>query len=152
MEHREKVFEILNESCGNCKDNIVALSTISAREDGSILPFVREVDALYEDGIFYITTWAKSNKMRQIEKNYNVAFSVNLEGITGHGIAENLGWVLEADNANIRTKLREAFSNWYDEANNEKDENCIILSVKIRQCEIVKDHGAIRYSLNLDEA
>jgi hypothetical protein len=32
-------------------------------------PVVRGVDALYEDGFFYVTTNSMSNKMKQIEKN-----------------------------------------------------------------------------------
>lgn len=46
------------------KDSIVALATV---EDG--IPYVRNVDAYYEDGAFYVITYGLSNKMRQLEKN-----------------------------------------------------------------------------------
>lgn len=39
--------------------------------------------AYYEDGVFYVTTSAKSNKMQQIAQNKEVAFSVDFEGIYG---------------------------------------------------------------------
>ena len=45
------------------KDNIIALATV---ENG--MPCVRNVDAYYEDGAFYVITYALSNKMKQIEK------------------------------------------------------------------------------------
>ena len=32
------------------------------------MPCVRNVDAYYEDGAFYVITYALSNKMKQIEK------------------------------------------------------------------------------------
>ena len=43
--------------------------------DKTSCPYVRDVNAYYEDGVFYVTTWGKSNKMQQIAQNKNVAFS-----------------------------------------------------------------------------
>lgn len=77
---------------------------------GKPRPFVREVDAMYEDGVFYITTYGTSLKMQQIAKNPEVAFAVGNEWFSGNGIAENLGWVLDPKNAEIRAKLRQAFA------------------------------------------
>lgn len=45
-------------------DSIVALATV---EDG--VPYVRNVDAYYENGAFYVLTYALSYKMKQIENN-----------------------------------------------------------------------------------
>jgi len=112
-------------------------------------PNVREVDAYYENGVFYITTWGKSNKILQIANNKNVGFAVSMEGISGSGIGQNLGWVLDPKNAQLRTKLRKVFSKWYDHANNEKDENCIILAIEITRVNIFRDEGAIQYNLDL---
>jgi len=39
--------------------------------------------------------------------------------------------VLKPENAEIRSKLRNAFRDWYEEANNEKDEDCIILAIEV---------------------
>ena len=72
------------------------------------------VDAYYEDGVFYVTTWATSTKMRQIAQNQEVSFAVHFEGISGNAIGENLGWVLDPKNAELRTKLRTVFADWYD--------------------------------------
>ena len=91
---------------------------------------------------------ATSNKMQQIAKNKEVAFAVCFEGISGSGIGENLGWVLDSKNAEIRTKLRKAFNDWYDQANNEQDENCVILAIHIIRCTIFRDHGAVRYNMD----
>lgn len=150
MNRYEEGLKILEESCGNGKDNVIALSTIAMEPsaDGTPFPYVRDVDAYYEDGVFYITTWAKSNKMQQIARNKEVAFVVHLEGISGNGIGENLGWVLDPKNAERRAKLRKAFSDWYDYANNEQDENCVILAIRFTRGRIFRDHGAVRYNMD----
>ena len=49
-------------------DTLLSLATI----DGSC-PAVRTVNSYYEDGAFYTVTYALSNKMKQIEKNPEVA-------------------------------------------------------------------------------
>ena len=49
----------------------------------------------------------------------------------------------------VRTKLREVFADWYDDANNEQDENCVILEIRITSATIFRDHGAVRYKLDL---
>ena len=50
--------QIMDERFG-C-DSLLALATV---EDGK--PYVRTVNAYYEDGAFYIVTYALSNKMRK---------------------------------------------------------------------------------------
>ena len=45
-------------------DDVIVLTTL---EDG--IPYVRYVNAYYENGAFYGITYGLSNKMRQIEKN-----------------------------------------------------------------------------------
>ncbi len=151
MNRYEEGLKIIEDCCGNSKDNVIALSTIAldTEVEGSPYPKIRDVDAYYEDGVFYVTTWAKSNKIQEIAKNKRVAFSVNFEGITGSAIGENLGWVLDPKNADIRTKLREAFSDWYDQANDEQNKNCIILVIRITKAAIFRDHGAVQYQLDL---
>ena len=151
MSRFEEGFKFIDSICGNGKDNVMGLTTIAIEpgKDGNARPFTRDVDAFYEGGVFYISTHAKSTKMQQIERNPNVAFSVNLEGIAGNGIGENLGWVLAPKNAALREKLRKVFSEWYDVANNEKDENTIILAVRITAARVMRDHGAVRYDLDL---
>lgn len=151
MNKYDEGIKIIEKSCGNNKDNIIALATVAREknEHGYAFPNVREVDAFYEDGKFYITTWGKSNKILQIEENEEVAFSVGLEGIYGRGIAKNLGWVLDPNNAEIRDKVRIAFKDWYDHANNEEDKNCVIMAIDITTVTIFKDHGSVQYRLDL---
>lgn len=86
--------------------------------------------------------------MKQIKQNKEVSFSVSSEGISGRGVAENLGWILKPENVKIRIKLRNAFSDWYEEANNEQDKNCVILAIHLTQGRIFKDLGAISYNLD----
>ena len=45
--------------------------------DKTPCPYVRDVNAYYEDGVFYVTTWENSNKMQQIAQNKNVSFYLN---------------------------------------------------------------------------
>ena len=68
------------------KDTVIALATV----EGGV-PYVRSVNAYYENGAFYIITYALSNKMRQIENNPIVAISG--EWFTAHGNGINLGYL-----------------------------------------------------------
>jgi len=148
MSKYEEGLKIIEERFGN-KDNFISLATIATEPsaDGNPMPIVRDVDAYYEDGVFYVVTYAKSNKMRQIAQNKEVAFSA-IDWFSGNGIGENLGWVLDPKNAEIRTKLRTVFAEWYDFANNESDENCCILAISITRGTVIKDHGAVRYNMD----
>ena len=107
------------------KDTVIALATV---ENG--IPYVRSVNAYYENGAFYIITYARSNKMRQIENNPIVAISG--EWLTAHGKGINLGYFKREENQLIAEKLKIAFSEWIDNGHNDfDDENTIILCVKL---------------------
>ena len=133
MNMYEEGLKLMEEKFGNGKDNTISLATIALElsADGKSCPNVRVVDAYYEDGAFYAVTYAKSNKMQQIAQNSEVSIAAWPEMSTACGVGKNLGWVLEPRNAEIRSKLREAFSDWYDMANNEKDENCVFLEIRL---------------------
>ena len=119
----EEVEKIMKERFG--KDSIIALATI---ENG--MPYVRDVDAYYENGAFYIITYADSNKMKQIEKNPVTAIAG--EWFTGHGTGRNLGYFCKDKNKEIAGRLREAFAAGIDNGhNNFEDEKTIILSVEL---------------------
>lgn len=150
MSNYEEGLRLIEEKFGNGKDNVVSLATI-AKEPGATgrpRPVVREVDAYYEDGVFYVTTHSQSRKIQQIEQNPEVAFSVCNEWFNGVGLGENLGWVLNPKNAEIRTKLRTAFAQWYDMANNEKDENCCILAIRITKGTLNINHWEKLYHMD----
>lgn len=150
MGNYEEGLKLIEEKFGDSKDNIISLATI-AREpgaDGKPRPVVRDVDAYYEKGVFYVTTHRKSNKMQQIVENSEVSISVCSEWFTANGIAENLGWVLDPKNAKTRAKLRKAFAKWYDVANNEKDENCCILAIRLTRGTLNINHWEKLYHMD----
>lgn len=123
IKRNQEMEQIMTERFG--KDTILSLATV---ENG--VPYVRYVDAYYEDGAFYIITHALSNKMRQIAENPTVA--VAGEWFTAHGKAVNLGYFGKAENRAAADKLKKAFAAWIDNGhNNFEDENTIILCVEL---------------------
>ena len=116
------------------KDSLIALTTM----DGSI-PCVRAVNSYYEDGSFYVITYALSDKMRQISVNPTVAICG--DWFTAHGVGENLGWIRDEKNTELAAKLRTAFAAWYGNGhNNEADPNTVILRVRLTDG-ILLHHG-----------
>ena len=94
------------------------------------IPYVRYVDAYYENGAFYIITHAHSNKMKQMENNPAVAIAG--DWFTAHGKGINLGYFGKEENRLIAEKLKTAFAEWIDNGhNNFDDENTIILCVEL---------------------
>lgn len=121
------------------KDTVIALATV---KDG--VPYVRSVNAYYEDGAFYIITYALSNKIRHIETDPTVAIAG--EWFTAHGKGVNLGYFGKEENREIAEKLKAAFSEWIDNGhNNFDDENTIILCVELTDA-LLLSHGT-RYEL-----
>ena len=128
MSNYNDVVKVLTEKFGG--DNFISLTTT----DGERV-FTRVVNACYDDGAFYIVTYALSNKMKQIEKNPVVAiFCGEWFGayINAHGVGENLGHVLAEENTVMMAKLREAFSMWYTGGHvNENDPNTCLLRIRL---------------------
>lgn len=119
------------------KDTVIALATVEQE-----VPYVRKVNAYYEDGSFYIITYALSNKIKQIEKNPNVAIAG--EWFTAHGKGKNLGYFGKEENRTIAEKLKIVFAQWIDNGHNDfDDENTIILCVELTDG-VLLSHG-IRY-------
>lgn len=115
------------------KDSLIALATTNGD-----YPAVRYVNAYYEDGAFYIITYALSNKMKQIGNNHNV--SICGEWLTGQGKAENLGYFGKDTNKEMAEKLRQAFASWIDNGhNNFEDENTIILKIQLENAVVFCD-------------
>lgn len=136
-----KTKEIMDERFG--KDNVIALATV---KDGK--PYVRNVNGFYENGAFYVITYALSNKMRQIEENPQVAISG--EWFTAHGKGVNLGWFCKDENKLIAGKLRKAFQEWIDNGHNDfDDENTCILCIRLTDG-ILFSHGT-RYDIDFGE-
>ncbi|MGI5857136.1 MAG: pyridoxamine 5'-phosphate oxidase family protein [Candidatus Merdivicinus sp.] len=125
------------------KDTVIALAT---EENG--IPYVRSVNAFYENGAFYVITHGCSNKMRQIDKNPVVAISG--EWFTAHGRASNLGYFRKDENAQIAEKLKKVFCEWIDNGhNNFDDENTCILRIRLTEGCLLS-HGK-RYDIDFGE-
>lgn len=121
------------------KDNVISLATV---ENG--FPYVRNVNAYYENGSFYIITYALSNKIRQIEINPAVAIAG--DWFTAQGTGKNLGYFGKSENTEIARKLREAFAAWIDNGHNDfQDENTCILQIKLTEG-VLFSHGT-RYDI-----
>ena len=135
---KEEGLKVMEERFG--KDNVIVLGTI----DGEY-PAVRQVNGYYEDGAFYIITYALSNKMKQIGVNPNV--SVCAEWFSGKGKAVNMGYFGKEENREMAEKLRKAFASWIDNGhNNFDDENTSILKIDLLDC-VLFSHGT-RYEIN----
>lgn len=107
------------------KDSIIALATALDN-----IPYVRNVDAFYEDGSFYVLTHGLSGKMKQIEQNPTVALSG--EWFTAQGEGVNLGYFGKADNSYIANKMKQVFSAWINNGhNNFEDTNTCILRIQL---------------------
>ncbi len=107
------------------KDSLIALATV---EDG--VPYVRTVNAYYKNGAFYIVTYGKSNKMRQLAKNPVAAISG--EWFSGHGEAADLGFFGNPANAGLAETLIKVFSGWINNGHSDlNDVNTRILRVRL---------------------
>ena len=115
--------KIMNERFG--RDTVIALATVEHET-----PYVRNVNAYYENGSFYVITYALSNKMKQMEKNANVAIAG--DRFTAHGKGENLGYFGSEENRVIAEKLRSVFAGWIGNGDNDfDDENTVILRIQL---------------------
>lgn len=129
---------IMTERFGGEKDNILALATV---ENG--VPYVRYVNAYYEDGSFYVITDARSNKMRQMRAD---PAAIAGDWYTAHASGENLGWFCAEKNRPLAEKMKRAFSGWIDNGHNDfSDQNTVILRLKITDT-VLLSHGT-RYEL-----
>ncbi len=119
----EEVEKIMVERFG--KDTMIALATIEEET-----PYVRYVNAYYENGAFYVITYALSNKIKHMEQNPTVAIAG--EWFTAHGKGINAGYFGKKENRVIAGKLKNAFAEWIDNGhNNFDDENTIILRIEL---------------------
>lgn len=132
---------IMNERFG--KDNVIALATAQNN-----VPYVRGVNAYYENGAFYVITYLLSEKMKQLSENPHCAISG--EWFTASGIGENLGWFRAPENEDVAERLRNVFSEWIDNGhNNFDDPNCIILRIKLKNG-VLFSNGT-RYDIDFEE-
>ena len=130
--------DIMDERFG--RDTLIALATV----DGE-MPSVRTVNAYYEDGSFYVITYALSNKIKQLVKNPR--FAICGDWFTAHGTGENLGYIFAPENEMIAAKLKDAFAEWFDNGHNDySDRNTVILRLRLYSG-VLFSHGT-RYDID----
>lgn len=125
------------------RDSIIALATAANN-----IPYVRNVNAYYEDGSFYVLTYGLSDKMKQLRENPVVAISG--EWFSAHGKAFDMGYFGKEENKAVAEKMRTVFAEWIDNGHNDfNDENVIILRIVLTDG-ILFSHGT-RYDLDFSE-
>ena len=133
MKISQEAEKIMLERFG--KDTVIALATIENE-----IPHVRYVNAYYENGAFYVITYALSNKMKQIGKNQTVGIAG--DWFTAQGKGTNLGYFCKKENQILAEKLNRAFAEWINNGHNDfNDENTIILRIELTDG-ILLSHGA----------
>ena len=151
MSKYKSAIKLMEERCGNGKEEVIALATISLTQNaaGTTRPMARMVCAYYEDGVFFVSTDARKNKMLQIEKNNEVSVC-GFGWYSCQGTAENLGWVKGEKNAEIRAKFKKIF-NWFDEVGDEDNPNSIVLRITLTEGTIIdneKKYGEQLYEVD----
>ena len=120
-------------------DTVIALAT--SEND---LPSVRYVNTFYEDGAFYVLTYALSNKMKQLRTNPSAAIAA--EWFTANAVGENLGFFSRKENEEIARKMKVRFREWIDNGHSDlTDENTVILKLRLTNG-VLFSHGT-RYDL-----
>lgn len=139
----EKGLNILEELFS--RDYQFALATC---ENNS--PSVRFVDSFYSNGAFYIVTYNKSQKVKEIESNPKVSLCNKLYRFTGN--AYNIGHPLKKENKDIRNKLTDVFKDWYFEHNDESDENMCYVKVELESGFFYKDGTGYKLDFKTKQA
>ena len=116
------------------KDSLISLATAADN-----MPYVRTVDAYYDNGSFFVLPHALSNKMKQIKANPNVAISG--EWFTARGKGIDLGYINKQENKAVSDKMKTYFAAWIDNGHNDlEDENTVILQIRLTDGTLVVDN------------
>jgi len=148
----ENAMKLMQERCGNGdKETVIGLATIalSANAAGNPRPSNRMVCAYYENCAFYVSTDAKKSKMAEIEKNNEVAIC-GMDWFVANGTAENLGWVKDERNADIRAKMKKIFF-WFDDHGGEDSPDSIVLRITLTSGTIIDNeekYGKWKYEID----
>ena len=93
------------------------------------VPSVRVVDVTFEQGSFYIVTYATTQKVVELKQNPDVALCQEMHRFSGRAFVT--GHPLAPENREIREKLIRVFAPWYFLHNNEADENMCYVRVEL---------------------
>ena len=124
MELFEKSMSVLSELFG--QDYQFSLATAKDNK-----PSVRVVDIYYEEGAFWVVTYANTDKVKEIEENPNVALCSEFHSFKGN--AYNMGHPLKEENRKIRETLINVFQPWYFEHNDENDMNMCYVKIDLTE-------------------
>lgn len=130
MSDYERAMEVMKELFS--KDCVYALAT-----SNNSRPSLRMVDAYYEEGSFYVVTYAGSTKVKDLQVNKNV--SLCSKGYCFEGSACLIGHPLAPSNSQIREKLIQVFEPWYFKHNNEGDEAMCYVKIDLEHGFFYKD-------------
>lgn len=130
MDLFEKSMNILSDLFG--RDFQFSLATVKDNK-----PSIRVVDTYYENGAFWIVTYALSNKVKDIENNSEVALCNHFYSFKGN--AYNAGHPLKEENKKIREQLIKVFETWYFAHNNENDKNMCYIKIELTEGFFFKD-------------
>ncbi|WMM23974.1 pyridoxamine 5'-phosphate oxidase family protein [Tissierella sp. MB52-C2] len=133
----EKAMEVMNELFA--KDYQFSMATVKDN-----VPSVRVVDTFYEDGSFYVVTYSKTQKVRELKNNSLVALCNEFYRFSGNGY--NTGHPLLTENKEIREKLIKVFEPWYFAHNNENDEDMCYVRIELNEGFFYKD--GVGYKVN----
>lgn len=135
------IEQIMHERFGH--DRLITIGTSVHN-----IPYLRAVNAVYQDGWFYFLTLSTSSKMKQMEKNPVTA--VCGEWFNGHGTAFNLGTPLKKENRAVVELLHQSFENWMNDAHISTDSTDIILCGIQMKTGVLYSHGK-RYDVLFNE-
>ena len=110
-------------------------------------PNIRVIDMYFAHERFYATSYALSNKVKEIEDNPNVAINHNL--FVSHGTAKNIGNPLKKENLSIREELKQAFCSFYEKHINEEDEHTCILEINLKDAIVFAND--YKYCINFEK-
>jgi hypothetical protein len=123
-------------------NDIVYFATLDKNGD----PNLRPVNAGYDADTFYLVTNARSEKVREIEKNPAVAVSSGT--FRAWGEAENLGSPLDSENAGLKDALKSLCAK-YKQRFGSLNENACVVRVSLLQAAYM--HGGTEYTINFED-
>lgn len=132
-----RALEVMEENFGHM--TIMSLGTCS---NNSVA--VRDLHAYYENGKMYLLGKTDNTLMHDIAINPNVGMCHSAHNM--QGVAKSLGHPLEAQNADLRKRLKREFSLNYDEYVTEDNPNMRIIEITLVRAETYTRYH--RYEIN----
>lgn len=108
------------------QDRTFVLATVKESK-----PSQRVVDTYYDEGVFWIVTYAQSNKVKELRMNPQVSLCNSFH--TFNGLAYYAGHPLDEQNKDIRAKLIQVFEPRYFAHNNEADKDMCYVRIELTE-------------------